>query len=237
MIEATDGNRPRGRSELSRRGLVAGCVLVASFADCTSGDRPGDRERTGEGSACAGKHGTITADVDGDGHRDLIWRGYVDRDAVNGTLVVGVCTANVSTNVAVGGMGEGEFHTIDIDQDGRSEIVSGGTTVSQRISEVVVLDAGRLVSIPDLSVSDGPAQFTEIDGRSVPSVVEQWGCEDFDQNGTRDLVQVSVTRQGGGATAHFEAYRIVGATARRVGSRDRVLDHMPDFNEHLVPSC
>lgn len=63
------------------------------------------------------------------------------------------------------------------------------------------------------------------------------GCEDFDVSGRRDLVLVSATRQGEGAVAHFEAYRIVRATARRVGARDRVLDHMPDFNERLVASC
>ena len=114
--------------------------------------------------------------------------------------------------------------------------MSGGTTVSQALSEIVVLRAGRLVSVSDLSVSNGPAQFAEVDGQSVPSVVEQWGCEDFDENGTRDLVLVPTTRQGQGAAAHFEAYRIVGATARRVGARDRVLDHMPDHDEHLVPS-
>jgi len=85
---------------------------------------------------------TDRVDVDGDGRDDRVFWGYD-----GGDLVLRVCTASGRRSQVEGhGMGE-QYSAIDIEPDGRAELLPGGTTVTASIENVVVFQDGRLHAV------------------------------------------------------------------------------------------
>jgi hypothetical protein len=122
---------------------------------------------------------TLRADVDGDGGEELV---LLEWDAARDEAVLSVCSPYVKTDVTVGGMAE-YLEAVDINEDGRAELLAGGTTVSATLATVYVLDDDRLVpvTLPDgteLGVAEGMN-----DGPAF-----EWTCDDVNKDGTRDLV-------------------------------------------------
>lgn len=90
------------------------------------------------GASCVGRQ-TIRGDVDGDGRTDLVYHDLIDDNAV-----LGVCTASGIT-VTAPGMGQSEvLELIDVDRDGRYEIVFGATSVNLRGANLAVMVEGQL---------------------------------------------------------------------------------------------
>ena len=150
-----------------------------------------------------------SGDIDGDGQLDQVFRIY------DGAVFLGACTAaGVVTQVERDGMG-GFFDVIDIEPDGRAEIIEGGTSVGARFMGVYVLDGSRLHR---LSLGEGP--LTLISGLDVgwfESEGKAWGCEDVTGDGRRELVQVEVDSFDGAAGAwRKRAYAIRGLRVEMV---------------------
>lgn len=182
------------------------------------------------GRSCGGRAEALRADVDGDGRLDTVWRG---QSAIS-SVVVGLCTAAGATaEVEVGGMGEGDFETIDIEQDGRAEIVQGGTTVSQQLSEVLRFLDGQLVVVDGVLLASGSTRLDAPESE----VVEAWGCEDADADGVRDLVTVAVSRMHDAAIERRRGYRLQGRSAVEVSSTERVRAAFPTLDERLTMAC
>lgn len=182
------------------------------------------------GRSCRGRAEALRADVDGDGRLDTVWRG---QSAIS-SVVVGLCTAAGATaEVEVGGMGEGDFETIDIEQDGRAEIFQGTTTVSQHVSEVLRYLDGDLFVVDGFFLVDGLSRLETPESE----VVEAWGCEDADADGVRDLVTVAVSRTHDAAIERRRGYRLQGRSAVAVSSTERVRAAFPTLDERLTMAC
>lgn len=178
---------------------------------------------------CAG-YRSIRADVDGDGRSDVVTFDaqrpddpfVAPRDYGPGSLLVGVCTATGGyDHIIVGGMGE-LLNIVDIEPDGRDEILPGGTTVSQGISDVLVFRAGRLryVTSPHgRQSSGGYAGFGLVSGNTGAPAdsqeSEDWGCRDTDGDGVREIVKAFIRwDRHDDAALTRRAYRLRGTVAR-----------------------
>lgn len=88
--------------------------------------------------SCRGHQG-LAAEVDGDRRPDVV---YVAE--VGGEMTLGACTgAGRYVTLHVAGMGE-LFHLVDVERDGRDEMLVGGTWVSGGGVDVIRYDRGRL---------------------------------------------------------------------------------------------
>jgi hypothetical protein len=105
-------------------------------------------------------------------------------NAAREAAVLRVCTAGgVIADVEAGGQAE-YLGLVDIQPDGRSEIVAGGTTVNEAIGIVYVLERDRLVPVrfgdrTELMLASGS------DGDGSRS---RWTCSDVDGDGIRELL-------------------------------------------------
>lgn len=135
-----------------------------------------------------------SGDFDGDRRADEAF----ERNGPAG-LVLGVCLAGGGLHEAEVVQAEGSFDAIDLDGDGRSEVIYGGTTVSQGVDCVAVLVGGRLVLV-DHCFASGPLP--------AEGVGQAWGCEDVDGDGRRELLQVTVRDGRAKATWSKEIFRL-----------------------------
>ena len=154
-----------------------------------------------------------TADVDGDGADDTITYAAGSRALV-------VCTANGAVSwLPWYGMGEA-FALADIEPDGRTEVFFGGTTASAAGTDVATWEDGRLVAVtaPDgsrLGLWHGFGTWDEQAQR--PAVYDEWGCEDVDDDGTRELVTAHAELTDAGQyDVTIIAYRIDETVATEV---------------------
>lgn len=167
---------------------------------------------------------TVQADVDGDGLPDLVYHDWI-RDRA----VLGVCTA-VGDNDRMRGEGQAELlQIIDIEQDGRDEIFFGGTTVGAKIAAIAVfndeLQRVRLRNRGTLLVVDGldPGIWSRHDPAGAA-----FGCKDVDEDGHRELIQVSVRPQGPAFRWISRAFSIEGAVATRAMQRTGRAENVPN---------
>lgn len=153
----------------------------------------------------------VVADVDGDGREDQVFHSWV-----KGQALVGVCTAAGKKDSRPGlGMSE-LLQIIDFDGDGRDEIFFGSTGITIGSYEVTRFLRGRLRLVrgplggEPMVVRQG-AEFTN------RMVGRAFGCEDIDEDGTANLVQVTTRFQGQDVRWKRTWYSVRGASAERVG--------------------
>jgi hypothetical protein len=150
---------------------------------------------------------TAEGDFDGDGRLDQAY----ERQRGPEPWLLSVCLADGHSDEVEIGSAEGVFYAIDLDGDGRSEIVYGGTSVSQQIDTFAVVLDGRIRLVDEASFAYG-LLGSEDTG-------QDWGCDDLNHDGHRELVQVTVRRHGTGVTWTEEIYRLAGATLTLVTTR------------------
>ncbi|MGH8992984.1 MAG: hypothetical protein ACRDZ7_15865 [Acidimicrobiia bacterium] len=143
------------------------------------------------------------ADFDGDGRLDTAY--HRERTDGSGLWDMGVCLATGQSDDIEIGPFEGVFYGHDLDGDGRAELVYGGTSAIQQLDLVAVFVDGQLrpVEGSDLLLASGPLA----DGSG-----QGWGCDDIDGDGRREVIQVTVKREGTTARWTKEAYRLAGVT-------------------------
>ncbi len=151
----------------------------------------------------------LTAEGDFDGDRRLD-QAY-ERQRGTEPWLLGVCLADGRSDEVDIGIAEGAFYASDLNGDGRSEIVYGGTSVSQQIDTFAVVIGGRIHLVDEASFSSG-LLGSEDTG-------QHWGCEDIDGDGRREIVQVTVRRHGSRVGWTKEIYRLTGATLTPLTTR------------------
>jgi hypothetical protein len=160
---------------------------------------------------CAGRS-TIAAEVDGGGARDLVYHEWVHDRAV-----LGVCLGNGITGT-IEGAGQAELlGVVDVNADGRDEILYGATSVSAAFLEMAVWIDGALhqVTLPDgdvLVLTDG-VEFGE--ERTTASA---FGCVAPDGESGGDVASVTVEETGDGLSWMRVIYALNAASVAEVGS-------------------
>lgn len=173
----------------------------------------------------------VEGDFDGDGRRDRAYQTL--RDSV---LILGVCAANGQSDEVEIGQAEGSFEAKDLDQDGRDEIVFGGTSVSQ-VLDVLAAFVGGVIEIDDQS---GPALAEGPLPPDPESAAQAWECEDVDGHRRREVVKVTVRRIGAQAEWTKEIYRIDRAKLvplRTDKGTSPARPNLTDLALSLVPRC
>lgn len=204
-----------------RQGGVAGVVLLVVMAAAvavlrsygTTGGNPGPPAPNRRALAVCGRAtmdvvSTAAGDFDGDGRVDQAYERQRDPDS----WVLGVCMADGRSNEMELGnsLPEGSFGAVDLDGDGRSEIIYGGTSVSESLDVLAVFVGGHLTDVKGPVFASGFLSGDE--GQS-------WGCEDIDGDGRREIVQVTVHRRAASAIWTKEIYDLNRATMTLVETR------------------
>ena len=197
-------------------------------------------QATGTYHAACDNRASVAAYIDDDGRPDLVFHDWVDNRAV-----VGVCTQRSADTMP--GLGQAEvLQVIDVEGDGREEILYGATTMSaEHLAVAVVVDGElhavrdgegrRLVLLSGLEVLRGIGRFA--------SHVGVFGCDDRDDDGIDDLVQVMVFRRAGSVEWTSTAYSLASGKARAVASAAGMLEGTPapetwaESAAALVTSC
>ncbi len=135
---------------------------------------------------------------------------------VKGQALVGVCTAAGEKDSRPGlGMSE-LLSIIDLDGDGKDEVFFGATGITSGAYEIARFLGGRLrlvrgpIGREPMMVREG----AEIDHRIIGRA---FGCEDLDEDGTANLVQVTTRFQTEDVRWKRIWYFVKGARAERVG--------------------
>jgi hypothetical protein len=201
------------------------CVLMAVLAlvgcdDDGDARRPASAssttissEATADSRSRCTDPGVFSADVDGDGRSDHVYHLYLQGESRG---VVGVCTASGIHDEIEAGAPEANG-VMDLQPDGRDEILFGGTTVSAAILSIAVVEDGRLreVEFPgSVSLISGMTQQSEGSWMS-----ESWGCRDVDGDGDREVVTAEFRWSRDGGDWIGRAYRLVGTKAMLVQER------------------
>ena len=188
--------------------------------------------------ACAadpdGSRLDVEGDFDGDGRLDKAYQRHTGEPTYEGFLVV--CLADGRADELEIGQAEGAFFAADLDRDGRSEIMYGGTTVSQSLVAVAAFADGHLVT----GRGDGPVLAAGATGPDWENVGQGWGCDDTDGDRKREVIQVTVHRTGNRASWTKEIYRVSGARLillRTTTGTVRATDDPSQQAEALVPDC
>jgi hypothetical protein len=181
---------------------------------------------------------TISADFDGDGNATEV----VGHDVVDGAATVRVCFTDGRFG-QIPGMGMAEWlQVIDVDSDGRAEIVYGATTAFALGAQLAVWadDDLVVVTVDDGSPLElragGDGTFDEI--RDQWDAYHAWGCSDLDADGHVDLVTMRAERSVEGYNAILTGWTIDGVAARVVTEASRTLADSPDpVAEVGIPEC
>ena len=169
-----------------------------------------------------------------DGRSDRAYQRRAGEPSYENFLVV--CLAGGRSDELEIGQAEGTFYTADLDHDGRSEIIYGGTSVSQVLEVLAVVSDGRLVT----SDGDSPVLASGPSGPDWENIGQGWGCEDTDGDGRREVIQVTVHRKGSEASWTKEAYRVDRARLillRTTTGTVRATEEPSEQAEGLVPNC
>lgn len=167
---------------------------------------------------------SVAADVDGDGIHDEAWHAFVGRQAV----FVGVCTGR-GLDDAIPGVGMSELLAVgDLNDDGRDEILYGGTAVAWGGYHVAVLvNPNGPLSIPRLvevtkRVRYGDPLDLEV-GQKSEDLAVAFGCEVGGKIGPV-VVQVTVSSHGGSLRWIRRSYRLQSGLAIPVGRQTGTLE-------------
>ncbi|MDQ3962489.1 MAG: hypothetical protein M3277_01005 [Actinomycetota bacterium] len=165
---------------------------------------------------CRGRE-TLITNVDGDDLPDLLFHDWLDRSE-GGRARLGVCTgAGAHDRIDGGGMSETLF-VHDVDEDGSDEIFFGGTTVSAEYVAVARFIDGRLIEVRPR----GGGALTLVRGLdfvrlSLIPAGASFGCDDVDDDGTRDLVSATVVSATGGRLRwHLVGYALDGRYVEQI---------------------
>lgn len=230
LRERTEG-RIRQRRQRRRAGvigaaalLVVGVVAVPALLrsdpdDAVFQPEPPtdlDPDQPAEGG-CTGE-AVLSADLDGDGRPDEVSGRWVDADGETvapgaGEFELEVCTA-AGKRRSIVGVGNETIRAIDIEGDGRAELLVGGTSASAAFLEVVVLVDGSL----EVVLAEGrPLGLRELtlaaDATGVPVETAALGCEDLTGDGHPELVQVTATFTSTEAAWTKQGFTLTGAAA------------------------
>lgn len=148
----------------------------------------------------------IDADLDGDGATDRVAVLWVDDGGV-----LAACLADGSVITRPGGVEL--LWIVDVDADGRDEIVNGGTTACAAIGSLVVL-AGRALRTVE-PASGGWFELRDgcLQPETGPAGGAGWGCEDG------LVVRVTTTPEVGGRSTWMRTvWRIDGTVAHLVAA-------------------
>lgn len=184
---------------------------------------------------CSGSR-SVRADLDGDGVADA-----VIHDGAGGRGLR-VCLGAGSV-LEVEGLGTGEgLEVIDVEPDGRPEIVYGATTAYNAGSRLAVVEEGDLHVIVassglPLEMSSGPSSPENFETGPFAA----WGCADVTGDEQRELIQLSASRATNDTIEwSWRAYRITGATARQVAEdsgSEQSEKRLSTFTRQLAPTC
>ena len=174
-----------------------------------------------------------SGDIDGDGAPDRV---YTHVDAFLGTFSFGVC-------YGAGGREQLDDFTVenaevvDIEPDGRAEIVHNGTSATTAFNGVLVHDG---VGLQEVRLDDG-SPLTFETAFLLPGV-GSYGCDDVDGDGRRELVVVEVRPADDETRWTARAYALDGATAVEVdvqtGSEPPMTDEeQAQLAASLAPPC
>ena len=180
--------------------------------------------------AVAGLVKTIGGDFDGDGRRDHAYQ------TPRPELMLGVCLATGQSDEVESGQAEGTFDAVDLDQDGRDEILFGGTSVLQTLDVLAAVVDGT-IEVDDRS---GPALASGPMPPDPEQAAQAWGCEDVGGDVRREVVQVTVRRSGPKADWTKEIFRVERARLVLLETRTGATAAQPNLTElatSLVPRC
>jgi hypothetical protein len=204
---------------------------------------PSGRERVQRLTAtrprrCTNKQ-TVRADVDGDGLSDLVFH-----DWIKGAAVLGVCTGDGQIDTRPGA-GQAELlRIIDVQPDGRDEVLFGSTSVSARYFQVAVFRRGKLRRV--LRPQGKPLTLVKgievgASGATDRRTGKAFGCKDMTCGKNKEVVQASAWRRSSGRFQwRREAFSIRGASAKRVlveSGRKRGRGNAFDVARSLVVRC
>lgn len=175
--------------------VLAGCAF---FSDAESCARDG-----------------LVADVDGDGRDDTVG---VDDEQLD--LVLCRATGE-SARLPEAGMGE-LLDARDLDGDGASEILFGGTTVSASVVEVASWEDGEFVAWVTedgarLQLWQGGVRWD--DDKERWAEFRDWDCADADGDGAPELVSASGLARGDGYDVHQRVLAVRGGVAVLIDER------------------
>ncbi len=112
---------------------------------------------------------------------------------IEGRAVLGACLSTGGRS-SIPGAGQAELLSlIDVEPDGRAEVVFRATSVSTASTMLAVYEDGRglvVVTLPDggeFLLVEGSEDFQD----QGPTTALAWGCEDRNNDGRRELVQVT----------------------------------------------
>lgn len=197
-------------------------VRTAGHSDRSTTDGLGPANGSNAAERCGS--GEVRGDVDGDGQSDRITHYW---DAELGRALVKVCLADGLELTTPGSSQAEALQVVDIEPDGRVEILAGGTGATSAGYLVIAYIDGRLVQVKlvddTLSVVEGA---TEQDDSGDTTQSAAFGCEDLAGDGTRELVQVTATFTSTGASWTKTGYSRSGPTASQV-SLDQGHDALP----------
>jgi len=178
------------------------------------------------------KKETLLAHIDDDGLRDRVYHDWI-RDGP----VLGVCTGDGRTDQRPGsGMSE-ELRIVDVQRDGRDEILFGGNSCCAEYFEAAVFRKGKLRLV--LRAKGEPLLLTN--GIVDDGFAKAFGCRTRSGGTTRKLVKASARRISGRRFRWTRAYfRLRDASAKRTSvekGRTRYRGGAYEVAAGLVRSC
>jgi len=185
---------------------------------------------------CAGG-GVEQADIDGDGVVDRVYHAWIEGDAV-----LGACLST-GGEPSIPGKGQTELLLIvDVEPDGKAEVVFGATSVSMAFGALAVYE--KKEGLVEVTLPDG-GEFLLVDGLDDfqdhgPTTGLAWGCEDWDDDGLRELVQVTARLADGDVTWTKRFYGLRGGVATPLGKVSGTAAApplLPGFAQTLTDGC
>ena len=245
MLGAWSSTRHRGgvtrnTAEERRYGAVAAVVLLFFVAGgvavlrsqsnvAPGAPAPNRRALAVCGRATSDVVSTAAGDFDGDRRVDHIY----ERQRDSQSWVLGICLHDGrSEEVDLGAaLPEGAFGAEDLNGDGRTEVIFGGTSASQGLDVLMVFLDGHLTDVAGPVLASGP--LSQDDAQS-------WGCSDPDHDGRREIVQVTLRRQGATASWTKEFYQLDRAAMTKVATKtgaQRTNGYVWEQADSLVRPC
>lgn len=175
---------------------------------------------------CRADGSTLLADLEGTGGQDLVSLRWIEDRGGPGPsgAVLGVCTADGRVDeLPTSGMAE-ELRVLDLQPDGRDEVLFRGTSCCAVFLYMAVVENGR---IREVSLANGEplrlVEGVETEPESSSPVSRAIGCLDVDDDGRREIIQATVTSTNGVLDWTTRAFALNEATAVRVATQSGTL--------------